>query len=123
MQLDNWQDHRPFFTWWVSSVQVMVLLIALMNFGIAEFGLENHKVSKQVQYRFTEITLELTKQRNFYFGPKTDDLIRLGAKYAPCMRRDRKLFDIIECEWQKEEQTSCCLKQQVSAKIGLCLKR
>ena len=113
LQLDNWEDHRPFFTWWVSSVQVMVLLVALMEFKFAEFGLEDHKISQQVQYRFTEKTIHLTKQRNFYFGPKTDALIRLGAKYAPCMRRDKKLFDIIECEWQKEERTSCCIMKQV----------
>ena len=114
LQLDNWEDHRPFFTWWVSTVQVMVLLVALMEFKFAEFGLEDHMVSDQVQYRFTQKTIHLTQQRNFYFGPKTDDLIRLGAKYAPCMRRDKKLFEIIECEKQKEEHTACCKMDNVS---------
>ena len=122
LQLDNWEDHRPFFTWWVSSVQVMVLLVALMNFGIAEFGLEDHNVQEQVPYRFAETTIDLTKQRNFYFGPKTDALIRLGAKYAPCMRRDKKLFEIIECEWQKEERTACCSNGKVSQMSKITLQ-
>jgi hypothetical protein len=108
LQLDNWQDHRPFFTWWVSSVQVMVLLVAILRFQIAPFGLEDHKVKTQVQHRFSEKTIYLTQQRNFYFGPETDKLIRLGAKYAPCMRKDKKIFEIIECEWAKEERTACC---------------
>ena len=97
----------------MSTVQVLVLLVALMSYGIAEFGLEDHRVSKQVPYRFTEKTIHLTKQRNFYFGPETNDLIRLGAKYAPCMRRDKKLFEIIQCEWEKEERTACCIAKNV----------
>ncbi|CAG5114017.1 Oidioi.mRNA.OKI2018_I69.chr2.g8101.t1.cds [Oikopleura dioica] len=107
-QLDEWQDHRPFFTWYVSSVQVMVLLVGIASFGVASFGLEDEHAQETVEYQFSPKNIKLVKKRNFYFGPKFADLIRLGAKYAPCMRRDRKIMDIIGCEQQKEQQTACC---------------
>lgn len=37
-------------------------------------------------------------------------LILLGAKYAPCMRRDNKLFKVLEEERLRENSTGCCLQ-------------
>ena len=99
----------------------MVLLVGIASFGVTSFGLEDEHAQKQVEYQFSPKNIKLVKKRNFYFGPKFADLIRLGkekcpripilfigAKYAPCMRKDRKIMDIIGCEQQKEQQTACC---------------
>lgn len=34
----------------------------------------------------------------------------LGAKYAPCMRRDKHLFSVLKKERLKENKTGCCLE-------------
>ena len=47
---------------------------------------------------------------NFWIGPSQEDLIRLGAKYAPCMRRDKLLFRTIDAEKVIENRTGCCVQ-------------
>jgi hypothetical protein len=117
VQLDNWQDHRPFFTWWVSTVQVLVLIFALVDNGFAEFGLDKEPTSKSFQYQFYEQQMHLEVPTNFYFGPTESVLIRLGAKYTPCMRRDKKIYDMINCERKMKKNTSCCINTS-----GNCLQ-
>lgn len=130
IQLDNWQgkkyqikaiskimpisDHRPFFTWWVSTVQVLVLIFALADNGFADFGLETKEKQMTVQKRFSVFSEKIEEQTNFYFGPTDQTLIRLGAKYTPCMRKDKKLFKIIDCERKLENDTACCVNSNVS---------
>ena len=134
IQLDKWEDHRPFFTWWVSTVQVLVLIFALVDNGFADFGLDIKPYRRTVQeryvhrpprtvrpwspgnypiFRFTEKTLDLEEETNFYFGPSNQVLIRLGAKYTPCMRRDKQIYDIIDCERNLEKDTACCVNAAV----------
>lgn len=36
--LDRGPEYRPYFTYWVTFVQVVVLLIALIGYGFAPFG-------------------------------------------------------------------------------------
>ena len=64
-------------------------------------------------FRFTEKTLDLEEETNFYFGPSNQVLIRLGAKYTPCMRRDKQIYDIIDCERNLEKDTACCVNAAV----------
>ena len=52
IQLDKWEDHRPFFTWWVSTVQVLVLIFALVDNGFADFGLDIKPYRRTVQERY-----------------------------------------------------------------------
>lgn len=47
-QLDDLEDHRPFFTWWVTTVQVLVLVISIVCYGLGPFGLELANRSGQV---------------------------------------------------------------------------
>ena len=42
------------------------------------------------------------------------DLIHLGAKYSPCMRRDENVMDAILQDRQKENQTGCCVRNDGS---------
>lgn len=47
-QLDDMEDYRPMFTYWVTTVQVLVLLISLICYGFGPFGLDLHAKSGQV---------------------------------------------------------------------------
>ena len=46
---------------------------------------------------------------SFWLGPSIERLILLGAKYAPCMRRDDRVFEKILEDRQKENVTGCCM--------------
>jgi len=36
--------------------------------------------------------------------------VLLGARYAPCMRRDERLFDLIEEDRVEERSSGCCIR-------------
>ena len=38
----------------------------------------------------------------------------LGARYAPCMRRDERLFDLIEQDRVTESMSGCCIRNDGS---------
>lgn len=43
-QLDDIEDQRPFFTYWITTVQVLILVISLACYGFGPFGFElNHR--------------------------------------------------------------------------------
>ena len=42
------------------------------------------------------------------------DLIHLGAKFAPCMRKDEKIFREIEEQRRSERETGCCIRNDDS---------
>lgn len=37
------------------------------------------------------------------------DLVHLGAKFAPCMREDPRIFERIEADHKEENETGCCI--------------
>lgn len=47
------------------------------------------------------------------FHPQAD-LIHLGAKFAPCMRKDEKIFRDIEELRRSERETGCCIRNDDS---------
>lgn len=38
-QLDDLEDHRPFFTYWVTVVQILVLFLSIFSYGLGSFGI------------------------------------------------------------------------------------
>jgi len=42
------------------------------------------------------------------------DLIHLGAKFTPCMRKDAKIIKEIEKGREKERETACCIRNDDS---------
>jgi hypothetical protein len=42
------------------------------------------------------------------------DLIHLGAKYSPCMRRDENVERAIERDREHERETACCIRNDRS---------
>ncbi|KRZ90860.1 Inactive rhomboid protein 1 [Trichinella sp. T8] len=80
-QLDDFDDCRPYFTFWVTTVQILVTLISISTYGIGPVG----------------------------FWRTHADLVHLGAKYAPCMRRDLNVYSVIEKNRRMENTTGCCI--------------
>ena len=51
---------------------------------------------------------------NFWIGPRAADLIHLGAKFAPCMRRDIRILKEIDVWRERERDTACCIRNDDS---------
>lgn len=50
-QLDDLDDYRPFFTYWVTTVQVIVLIISLFSYGFGPAGIDLNRRSGLVSSR------------------------------------------------------------------------
>ncbi|XP_017786905.1 PREDICTED: inactive rhomboid protein 2 isoform X1 [Nicrophorus vespilloides] len=114
-QLDDMEDYRPMFTYWVTTVQILVLIISVICYGFGPFGIDLETKSGQVLV--TSLSLQQVDYKepaNFWFGPRAADLIHLGAKFAPCMRVDRTILQKIEMTRAKERETACCIRNDDS---------
>ncbi|XP_039290855.1 inactive rhomboid protein 1 isoform X2 [Nilaparvata lugens] len=114
-QLEDLEDHRPFFTYWVTTVQILILLISLWCYGLGPVGI--HLTHQSGLVLVTSLSLqqvEYMEPANFWIGPRAADLIHLGAKFAPCMRKDAKIIKEIEKEREKERETACCIRNDDS---------
>ncbi|KAK8395160.1 hypothetical protein O3P69_006125 [Scylla paramamosain] len=114
-QLDEMNDYRPYFTWWVTTVQVVILLLSIMCYGRAPFGFSISQQKGQVLMASLSIqTVDYWEPSNFWLGPRAADLIHLGAKFAPCMRKDEKIFRHVEEQRRAERETGCCIRNDDS---------
>uniref|UniRef100_A0A915Q6U7 Peptidase S54 rhomboid domain-containing protein n=1 Tax=Setaria digitata TaxID=48799 RepID=A0A915Q6U7_9BILA len=107
---DTYIDCRPFFTYWITTVQILVTLISLWTYGIGPWGFGLAERTADVLH--TTVTLKRVSiyvQQNIWLGPKFADLVHLGAKFTPCMRRDPKIFEQIEIDRREESETGCCI--------------
>ena len=52
--------------------------------------------------------------KNIYFLLHQADLIRLGAKYTPCIRNDAKIQEKIDALRKNETKTGCCIRNDNS---------
>lgn len=90
--------YRPFFTYFVTFVQLVVMILACSGYGLAPFGLNlEREVAGEV---VVPSSLEPERvcrieDENPWIGPRQADLIRIGARFSPCMRRDETLHNII----------------------------
>lgn len=62
-QLDDMEDHRPMFTYWVTTVQILVLFISLICYGFGPYGYNLKLMSGQV------LVTSLSLQQVDYFEP------------------------------------------------------
>ena len=80
-------------------------------------------MTKEALVQKTNLALEVAKKNvtgNVWGGPPLDALVRLGAKYAPCMRRDRQLYRAIEGDWVNEANNSgCCVRRDTSGCVQM----
>lgn len=113
--LDDRHDYRPFFTYWINTVHILVLALTIISYGIVAFGIGLEQKSGQVMV--TNLNLQSVTHhelRNVYVGPRSMDLIHLGAKFGGCMRRDIKILDVIAKTKRKERETACCIRNDDS---------
>ncbi|CAG2165452.1 unnamed protein product [Oppiella nova] len=108
-------DFRPFFTYWITTVQILILIISLSAYGFGHWGLDKTQISGLVYVKSLSLQqVDYFELQNFWFGPRSADLIHLGAKYTPCMRRDEKVYKLIEGERSYEKTTGCCIRNDGS---------
>ncbi|KDR07543.1 inactive rhomboid protein 1 isoform X2 [Zootermopsis nevadensis] len=114
-QLDDIEDHRPFFTYWITTVQVLILIISLACYGLGPVGIDlNHRSGQVLVTSLSLQQVDYQEPANFWIGPRAADLIHLGAKFAPCMRKDAKIIREIEKGREKERETACCIRNDDS---------
>lgn len=114
-ELDDKHDYRPFFTYWINAVHILILLTTLICYGIVAFGIGMEQKTGQVM--ITNLNLQQVshqEQRNVWIGPRSMDLVHLGAKFGGCMRRDIKVLDVIAKTKRKERETACCIRNDDS---------
>ena len=115
-QMDEMEDYRPYFSYWITTVQIIIMIITLTWYSIAPIGVE---MALKSDFVFTE---SLTYQQvafyeptNFWIGPKPADVIHLGAVFAPCMRHDKAIRESVEIASKKENELSgCCVRNDGS---------
>lgn len=39
-QLEDLEDHRPFFTYWVTTVQILILALSIFAYGLGPIGVD-----------------------------------------------------------------------------------
>ncbi|XP_038119137.1 inactive rhomboid protein 1 isoform X2 [Culex quinquefasciatus] len=113
--LDDRYDYRPFFTYWINTVQVLVLVISLICYGVAPIGFGSDYRTAQVLV--TSLNLQQVhhqETRNIWIGLKNIDIVHLGAKYGACMRRDARVNEVIMKTRKQERETACCIRNDDS---------
>lgn len=108
-------DHRAHFTWWVTFVQVVVYIIAISVYGIAPIGIEEREISAEVIKPNLAIEkVSYFERENLWIGPRQADLIHMGAKYSPCMRKDANVERLLDDARSTESRTACCVRNDGS---------
>ena len=114
-QMDDMDDYRPYFTYWVTTVQVVVMLITLGLYGFGPVGIELAQSHGQVLTRGLYIEeIDFNEPASFWLGPRAADLIHLGAKFSPCMRRDEEILNSVALQAAREADTGCCVRNDHS---------
>ncbi|CAF2535717.1 unnamed protein product [Rotaria sp. Silwood2] len=125
---ESYRSHRPYFTYWVTFVQVLVCVISLIVYGYAPLSSTQSKNSSIFKQQKIDLTM------NPWFGPYPADLIRLGAKYTPCIRTHDEVKSRYEKQAKLEAMSGCCidsitgrcmqtLSQQCLSRVGLTWHR
>ncbi|KAM6424381.1 inactive rhomboid protein 1 isoform 2-T3 [Liasis olivaceus] len=114
-QIEDMDDHRPFFTYWVTFVHSLITILAVSIYGIAPVGFSQHEtVDSVLRNRGIYENVKYVQQENFWIGPSSEALIHLGAKFAPCMRQDQQVDSFIRAARDKEKHSACCVRNDKS---------
>jgi len=114
-QLNAMDDYRPYFTYWVTTVQIVIMVISLVLYGFGPIGIELNQSTGHVLSRGLFIEeVDYMEPANFWFGPRPADLIHLGAKFSPCMRRDDSIVHEKALDTLKESDSGCCIRNDNS---------
>uniref|UniRef100_A0A672HED4 Inactive rhomboid protein n=1 Tax=Salarias fasciatus TaxID=181472 RepID=A0A672HED4_SALFA len=114
-QLDDFHSHRPYFTYWITFVHIVITLLACCTYGFAPVGFAQHSKTELVlKNKGIYESVKYIQQENFWIGPRSDDLIHLGAKFSPCIRQDEQIVDLIQRAKDLERESGCCVQNDNS---------
>ncbi|XP_064423661.1 inactive rhomboid protein 2 [Latimeria chalumnae] len=114
-QLAHIDSHRPYFTYWITFVHIIITLLAIGTYGIAPIGFAQHMTTELVlRKKGVYESVKYIQQENFWVGPSSDALIHLGAKFSPCLRRDQQIEKVIQQEKDREKVSGCCVQNDNS---------
>ncbi|OQV17126.1 Inactive rhomboid protein 1 [Hypsibius exemplaris] len=117
-------DHRPYFTYWVTIVQTLILIVSVAVYGFAPVGFDHKQQSSLILETSLALeTVDYLEPENFWLGPRANHLIHLGAKYAPCMRPDDKIGEQIAADRASENETACCVRNDGSGCVQSTLRK
>uniref|UniRef100_A0A914YKE4 Peptidase S54 rhomboid domain-containing protein n=1 Tax=Panagrolaimus superbus TaxID=310955 RepID=A0A914YKE4_9BILA len=118
-QLDNeFYDDRPYFTYYITVIQLIIMISALFRYGFGTTFTSNYfgvteKSGDVLTATLSNVHIVVWEQNNIWIGPRYADLVHMGAKYSPCMRRDLKILEQIEEDRRIEsEETGCCVSSE-----------
>ncbi|KAJ0015759.1 hypothetical protein NQD34_014049 [Periophthalmus magnuspinnatus] len=123
-QIEDMDDHRqdpllivilPFFSYWITFVHLLITGLAVTIYGIAPVGFSQHEtVDSVLRNKGVYENVRFVQQQNFWIGPSSEDLIHLGAKFSPCMRRDEEIYSLMQEKKEKERESGCCVRNDRS---------
>uniref|UniRef100_A0A8C4P082 Inactive rhomboid protein n=1 Tax=Dicentrarchus labrax TaxID=13489 RepID=A0A8C4P082_DICLA len=106
---------RPFFTYWITFVHLLITILAVCIYGIAPVGFSQHEtVDSVLRNKGVYENVKFVQQENFWIGPGSESLIHLGAKFSPCMRQDKQVHDLIREKRAIERNSACCVRNDRS---------
>lgn len=88
---------RPYFTYMLCFVHLLVTVFACIGYGFAPIGINlEHLVTKQLMMPSLDIeNVCRVQDENIWIGPQQADLVRMGARFSPCMRFDETLNRVV----------------------------
>ncbi|XP_078134569.1 inactive rhomboid protein 1 [Sander vitreus] len=114
-QIEDMDDNRPFFTYWITCVHLLVTILAITIYGIAPLGFSQHEtVDSVLRNKAVYENVKFVQQQNFWVGPSSEALIHLGAKFSPCMRQDQEIHKMIQEKRARERESGCCVRNDRS---------
>ncbi|XP_018426277.1 PREDICTED: inactive rhomboid protein 1 [Nanorana parkeri] len=117
-QIEDMDDHRPFFTYWITVVHLLITILTVSIYGIAPVGFSQHETVESVlRNKGVYENVRYIQQENFWIGPNSEDLIHLGAKFSPCMKQDLQVYRLIQEKREKEKDSACCVRNDKSGCI------
>lgn len=120
----QFEEQRPFFTWFVISAHVIILLISILAYGFGPWGFTRSVSSKKVLVSSLSLQeVDHSEPSNIWFGPPAAALVKLGAKFTPCMRRDRLVYKNIDRSRREERDTGCCVRNDESGCVQTTAER
>uniref|UniRef100_A0A4W5NDQ0 Inactive rhomboid protein n=1 Tax=Hucho hucho TaxID=62062 RepID=A0A4W5NDQ0_9TELE len=106
---------RPFFTYWIMFVHLLITILTVCLYGIAPVGFSQHEtVNSVLRNKGVYENVKFVQQENFWVGPNSEALIHLGAKFSPCMRQDQQVHDLIQEKRGRERDSACCVRNDRS---------
>uniref|UniRef100_A0A6Q2Y2X0 Inactive rhomboid protein n=1 Tax=Esox lucius TaxID=8010 RepID=A0A6Q2Y2X0_ESOLU len=114
-QIEDMDDHRPFFTYWITFVHLLITILIVCLYGFAPIGFSQHEtVDSVLRKKGVYENVKFVQQENFWVGPNSEALIHLGAKFSPCMRQDQQVYELIQEKREKERESACCVRNDRS---------